>query len=363
MSRNRKWTALFLLLMTVFVLRGAFLPVQAEEVDPVPSEEIGESEPSEDPGSEDPGTGETGGEDTEGDPGTGEDPGTEDPDPGESSTDPGTEDPGSEDPGSDDPGSEDPGTGETGEDDPWEDPDPGTGEGTGDETGDDTWQEPEDTAGEGEESTDDGSEDSDGYVWTGGSTNGSTGRTTASRAPQEILGGQGLPTPTPGTSSGEPENEGSRYVTFARLNLRSNSMAVTLFYSGTACAVVGTVGLLALLVVLIRSRLHSNQRDRLYEEIVVAENEAKAQPQPPARAWYAASHMRDETAARTGSVELHRSRQPRATVLREALAEQQEPEEQRPEPSPRAVMPRQISLYTEEFDLNEDPEKNDRDPS
>ncbi len=137
--------------------------------------------------------------------------------------------------------------------------------------------------------------DGDNYTWTGGSTNGSTGSTTPVRRPTQILGGQTSSsspssgaTSKPGTTSSHSSNNSSsggiiggveaspepEYVTFARLNLRSSSMSLALFYGGVGCVALGVVGVAGLLIVMLRRR-HKDPRDELYEEIVEAENSAR----------------------------------------------------------------------------------------
>lgn len=61
---------------------------------------------------------------------------------------------------------------------------------------------------------------------------------------------------TANTAQGELAPTGSNYVTFARVNVRNNSLASTLFYSGSGCVALGALGLLALLVLFLRGRRH-----------------------------------------------------------------------------------------------------------
>lgn len=86
---------------------------------------------------------------------------------------------------------------------------------------------------------------------------------------------------TGSSSQSTPEDtEGPRYVTFAKLNQKNNSLAVTLFYSGTGCVVVGGGGLAALIALFLRSR-RDHSRDAIFQEI--AEAEIRQSP-PPRRA-------------------------------------------------------------------------------
>lgn len=65
---------------------------------------------------------------------------------------------------------------------------------------------------------------------------------------------------------------GPNYVTFAQLNLKNNSMSVTLFYLGVCCALLGTAGLGVLIVVLVRRRRAHDSREDIFIEIEEAES-------------------------------------------------------------------------------------------
>lgn len=185
------------------------------------------------------------------------DPGTTDPDPG---TDPGTDpgyDPGGEDP-TEPPAWEDP-TEEPGWEDPTEEPTP--------------WDEPT------EEPTP--WVDPDGN---GGDTNGT------SSAPPRVVNGSGGGIRQPNVSSGitskvisgggsrvGADNGSSiqepRYITFARVTQKSNSMSRVLFYSGSACIGGGVLGLIVLAVFIARGR--RSDREEIFNEI---EQAAMRQP-------------------------------------------------------------------------------------
>ena len=121
----------------------------------------------------------------------------------------------------------------------------------------------------------------------------------------------------------EEESSGPNYVTFAQLNLRGNSMAVTLFYSGVGSIAVGVIGLITILVLYVRGRRRYSQAEGILEEI----QEAEARQRP--------------------------AQQPLQPPVPEAEAPQppaapQPPVRQAP---PGAIMPEEVSLYTEEFSL------------
>ena len=121
----------------------------------------------------------------------------------------------------------------------------------------------------------------------------------------------------------EEEPSGPNYVTFAQLNLRGNSMAVTLFYSGVGSIAVGVIGLITILVLYVRGRRRYSQAEGILEEI----HEAEARQRP--------------------------AQQPLQPPVPEAEAPQppaapQPPVRQAP---PGAIMPEEVSLYTEEFSL------------
>lgn len=120
------------------------------------------------------------------------------------------------------------------------------------------------------------------------------------------------------SSSAEEESSGPNYVTFARLNVKGNSMAATLFYSGIGCIAAGVLGLAAILVFYIRGRRRYSNADGILEEIHEAEARQRPGQHPPAQ-------------------EL---RQPAAP-----------PQPVRPAPPAGAIMPEEASVYTEEFSL------------
>lgn len=74
----------------------------------------------------------------------------------------------------------------------------------------------------------------------------------------------------PVVSSPETTDDGTNYVTFAQLNVKNNSLAITLFYGGLACAVLGAAGLLFLLVRFLRKR-RQDEKAAIFREIEAAE--------------------------------------------------------------------------------------------
>lgn len=132
-----------------------------------------------------------------------------------------------------------------------------------------------------------------------------------------------LNTGNQGENNEEEEDSGPNYVTFAQLNLRGNSMAVTLFYSGVGCIALGVIGLVTILVFYIRGRRRYSEADGILEEIHEAEvRQRPGQQMPPSAAY---------------------DPQPAPVP-----APPQRPARQVP---PGAVMPEEVSLYTEEFSL------------
>lgn len=122
-------------------------------------------------------------------------------------------------------------------------------------------------------------------------------------------------------STAEEESTGPNYVTFARLNVQGNSLASTLLLAGVGCIAAGVLGLAAILVFYIRGRRRYAGAEGILEEIQQAE--ARQHQAPPAQ---------------------------------DRIQPQEPPVPQRPTPPPGAVMPQEVSLYTEEFSLP--PEQN-----
>ena len=85
------------------------------------------------------------------------------------------------------------------------------------------------------------------------------------------------PKPSGGTNtpSEDDMDDGPNYVTFAQLNVKNNSLAVTLFYGGLALAVLGGAGLVVLIVRLVKKR-GKDDRFSVMLEIEDAENRTPA---------------------------------------------------------------------------------------
>lgn len=126
---------------------------------------------------------------------------------------------------------------------------------------------------------------------------------------------------TGSSSSQAEEDSGPNYVTFATLNVRGNSMAATLFYSGLGFIAVGVLGLVTVLVLYIRGRRRYAATEQILEEIHQAETRQRPGPA-------AASQEFDRPAA------------PMAPPAPAPYAS-----------SPNALVPEEASLYTEEFAL------------
>lgn len=126
---------------------------------------------------------------------------------------------------------------------------------------------------------------------------------------------------TGSSSSQAEEDSGPNYVTFATLNVRGNSMAATLFYSGLGFIAVGVLGLVTVLVLYIHGRRRYAATEQILEEIHQAE--VRQQPGPAA-----------------ASQEFARPAAPMAPPAPAPYA-----------PPPNALVPEEASLYTEEFAL------------
>lgn len=79
----------------------------------------------------------------------------------------------------------------------------------------------------------------------------------------------GTPSPAPA------DDDGPNYKTFAKLNMKTNSMAVTLFYSGAGCLVLGGGGAVTLLALVLKKR-RRDSREEIFQEIEEAENRQRA---------------------------------------------------------------------------------------
>ncbi len=271
----KKFVCVFLAMAVALLpcLYGLALPAAALDGDSA----FLDVEPS---GDEDPGNNDPGG-DPGGDPGTNPDPPVTDP------TDPPVVDPTAP-PVVDDPTAppednptpppvEDPTPPPDGAD-----PTPGAGDSTPEPTEEPSSSEP---SGGG----DNGGGDSGGN---GGSTWGTTDYESSSSTPR-VPGGVGgtqiqqpsfspratvAPAATPAASSqGDTSSVEPRYITFARVNQKNNSMSVVLFYSGASCIGVGALGLVLLAVFIIRGR-RIDERDGIFQEIAEAETRQPLRP-------------------------------------------------------------------------------------
>lgn len=172
-------------------------------------------------------------------------------------------------------------------------------------------------------------------------------------------------------SSSQPapeETNGPRYVTFAKLNQKNNSLAVTLFYSGAGCVVVGGSGLAALIVLFLRSR-RDHSRDAIFQEIAEAETRQASAPRrvpsqqgrseqnsgriPSAMPVLGAPQLQRRPSSSLPA-QGERHPQPAPQPHRQAApAPQAQPQAQvhRPQkPNPSApLVPVSASIYTEEF--------------
>ncbi len=167
-------------------------------------------------------------------------------------------------------------------------------------------------------------------------------------------------------SASEAPSDGPNYVTFAQLNLKNNSMAVTLFYGGLGCAVLGVIGLAAFLVFFFR-RKRQNDRDSIFQEIEEAESR-QASPPPHISStpdiFVLPPEHRPARPASTPPQQPHKTAHP--PVGQHPASEARKGEGQpapvqhthaQHAPSSAAnapIIPVQASIYTEEFSLPEE---------
>lgn len=192
--------------------------------------------------------------------------------------------------------------------------------------------------------------------FTGGGDN--TPSNTAPRAP--IGSGSGIVQPSfsprstapPITSSASSEEEDPatrepRYITFARVTQKTNSMSRVLYYGGVSSIGVGVLGLLILLIFVIRNRRIDARNDRIFEEIAQAEirQPAPARPRQPEHEAYDGggySGTGGDVPPPPGGQE--------PDYPQDYGYEAPPPAVHRPEPEALTV-PVNGSVYTEEFDI------------
>ena len=147
---------------------------------------------------------------------------------------------------------------------------------------------------------------------------------------------QVTPRPSGSPDQEEPADTGPRYITFAKLTQKNNSMSVVLFYSGSACVGTGVLGLLVLTVFIIRGR-RSDEREEIFQEIQQAETRRPVRPRPQAVYGNAGESPQEYEGEDYGR-------------YAEGYESGLQPSLHRPEPEELAV-PVNGSLYTEEFQL------------
>ena len=162
-------------------------------------------------------------------------------------------------------------------------------------------------------------------------------------------------------------DDGTNYVTFAQLNMKNNSLAVTLFYGGLALAVLGGGGLIFLILRIVKKR-GKDDKFSVILEIEEAENRAPARipsnkPElvtgPGRTIRVDPSHPRQASAARSSTPQTHPSRPPfpghdiisstQGFTLDGGAV--QEPPAQSPENAP--IVPSAASYFTEEFTIEQ----------
>lgn len=195
-----------------------------------------------------------------------------------------------------------------------------------------------------------------------GGTPGPTQNPTATARPSQSGGrpSGSLPSSAPGPA----DSDGSRYVTFARLNQRTNSVALTLFYGGSGCVLLGLAGIASLVVLFLRGR-RQDEREAILLEIENAENR-QARPRPvgnrapmlysvPSQNAHGSSQPRQTARSSGGGLpEINQLRRvpptaqtPQPAELPAAGAPPKKPEPNGP------LVPTAASMYTEEFALSE----------
>lgn len=179
------------------------------------------------------------------------------------------------------------------------------------------------------------------------------------------------PTVTLRPSSAPEETEKTHnYVTFAKLNKKNNTLAVTLFYGGTGLTVLGSIGLVSIVFMVLRNR-RKDSREIIFREIREAENR---QPHPisstpelmvsPGHSQAIGNDPAGSRAPRQRSSS-DQSRPPRERRNYETLPSREElssgaaglsraePEKNR---ANAPIVPVAASIYTEEFSLAEQSE-------
>lgn len=183
------------------------------------------------------------------------------------------------------------------------------------------------------------------------------------RQPNLSSGGPTISTPTSRSSGNEtPENAEPRYITFARVTQKTNSMSRVLFYSGAACVGTGVMGLVVLVIFVVRGR-RGDKQEEIFAEIEQA-RAAQAQAQAASRVRqkappqeYAEYAQEDPYAQYDaggkeeyeGGYEEPYQQSPQQARYAQGY-DAPAPSLHRPEPEDLAV-PVNGSMYTEEFEL------------
>ena len=162
-------------------------------------------------------------------------------------------------------------------------------------------------------------------------------------------------------SEEDPANREPRYITFARVTQKTNSMSRVLYYSGAGSIGVGVLGLLILLVFIIRNRRIDARNERIFEEIAQAETRQPAPPRgrEPEDGYTGSGYLPVEQVP-AGEGALYQSGsydQPHAQSYDQPYPQDYAqgydappPAVHRPEPEALTV-PVNGSVYTEEFDI------------
>lgn len=332
-KRNVFWRVCGLLLAAALLFAYA-LPALAED---------GDMGTMVEPGGEDDGSGDGVGP-VEPDPGTDPDPGTEDPTPppADDPTPPPADDPTP--PPSDEPTppvTDDP-TASPGPDEPTPPPDGGDETPTPEPTDEPVYVDPN----------------------PGGTTGGNTGETTnngGSTGPrnpggtviaQPSFSPRSTPPPIQSSSSQaeDPADKEPRWITFARVTQRTNSMSRVLFYGGASCIGAGSLGLLVLLIFIIRNRHIDARNERIFEEIAQAETRQPAGR--PARQQDYAGEEEGYGAYEDGSWSRGGTGEDEQAYFRQDPQGYDAPPPRVDSPEPESLtVPVNGSLYTEEFDI------------
>ena len=167
------------------------------------------------------------------------------------------------------------------------------------------------------------------------------------------------PSGTTDTSDDDP-GDGTNYVTFAQLNMKNNSLAVTLFYGGLVLAVLGGAGLILLIVRLAKGRKDNGK----FSVVLDVDETGNTAPRIPSNTpelvtgpgrTVRVDPSRPSMPAKSSTHQTHPSRPPFAGTDIHSTSQGFTPAESLPvqPPANAPIVPSAASYYTEEFSLEE----------